>query len=69
MVCGASRTGVKGVLQQRLHALIVQGVAEPERVRASADLDVRNRGARFVCARSARTFWGVRIRSVDENHF
>ena len=37
MVRGASRTGVKGILQQRLHALIVQGAAE--RVRASADLD------------------------------
>ena len=34
---GAARAGVKGVLQQRLHALIVQEAAE--RARESADIE------------------------------
>eukprot|EP00966_Prymnesium_polylepis_P309467 7150730-Prymnesium_polylepis.1 len=38
MARGASRTGVKGVLQQRLHTLIVQAAAEVARARADSEL-------------------------------
>ena len=37
MARGASRTGVKGTLQQRLHTLIVQEAAERARARAAPD--------------------------------
>ena len=37
MARGASRTGVKGTLQQRLHTLIVQEAAERARARAATD--------------------------------
>ena len=36
---GASRTGAKGMLQQRLHALIVQEAARRARARAEEEAD------------------------------
>ena len=37
MARSASRTGVKGVLQQRLHTLIVKAAAEAARARADSE--------------------------------
>ena len=48
-VRGAARTGVKGVLQQRLHTLIVQEAAEHARTDARMDteesLELRSRSS------------------------